>query len=254
MMPSAYTSSPLSLFAPPYTNFVDLSTTQIPNCAWGDALFWRWGPASVVSPDELKALAGRHPAIPLFVILPPPETLRHILDLTSNVLGLRPAGVVPFLIDFPLDGARALLAERPPNLGVAVAEHLIRRAIPISQPARRMIEEVFLFSAEVKTVGRLSQRVALSRRSLGRIMRESELPPPSHWIQFARAMRAALRLQSESISIARVAAAGGYPDAFTFSNQVKRIYGMRPTEVRKRLGWRWLIEAWLAQWPRRRRG
>lgn len=251
MMPSAHISNALSLFAPPYTSFVAVPPSHVSQCAWGDALFLQWGSASSLSPDEMAALTGRHLATPLFVILPPPETLRHTLDLTSSVLALRPSGVVPFMFEFPLDAARALLAERPPNLGGAVTDYLIRRDIRITPSARQKIEEIFLFSTEVRTVGRLSQRVALSRRSLGRIMRESQVPPPSHWIQFARAMRAALRLQSEPTAIARVAAAGGYPDAFTFSNQIKRIFGMRPTELRKRMGWRWLIESWFLRWPNR---
>jgi hypothetical protein len=29
------------------------------------------------------------------------------------------------------------------------------------------------------------------------------------------------------------------------SNQMKRMIGYRPTEVREHLGWEWIVEAWL---------
>jgi hypothetical protein len=31
------------------------------------------------------------------------------------------------------------------------------------------------------------------------------------------------------------------------SNQMKRLIGHRPSEVRELLGWEWLVEAWLKQ-------
>ena len=40
-------------------------------------------------------------------------------------------------------------------------------------------------------------------------------------------------------------AKSGYPDGFTLSNQMKRLIGCRPTEVRTCLGREWILDAWL---------
>ena len=45
----------------------------------------------------------------------------------------------------------------------------------------------------------------------------------------------------------RIAAQYRYPDGFTMSNQMKRLVGWRPSDVRQYLGYEWFIEEWLKQ-------
>jgi transcriptional regulator GlxA family with amidase domain len=85
----------------------------------------------------------------------------------------------------------------------------------------------------------------ISRRTLGRHFALSGLPVPSHWLQFARLLHVSIQLQNETGAAFRIATRAGYPDGFTMSNQMKRMIGYRPTEVRNWLGWEWLLEAWL---------
>ena len=63
--------------------------------------------------------------------------------------------------------------------------------------------------------------------------------------QGAENIQRAPRSLKETTAIFRIAARCGYPDGFTMSNQMKRLTGFRPTEVRQRLGWEWVMEAWL---------
>jgi AraC-like DNA-binding protein len=64
-------------------------------------------------------------------------------------------------------------------------------------------------------------------------------------LHFARLFHAALQLQVEETAVFRIASRFGYADGFTMSNQMKRLIGYRPSQVRELLGWEWLIEAWL---------
>jgi len=54
-----------------------------------------------------------------------------------------------------------------------------------------------------------------------------------------------MRLQIDKSPLGRIAAQYGYPDAFTLSNQMKRLTDYRPSDVRRWLGWEWLVEAWI---------
>lgn len=100
-------------------------------------------------------------------------------------------------------------------------------------------------SAELRTVSALSRSLYLSRRALGRRFLSRGLPVPSHWLHFARVLRAAIQLQNSDDSLFSVASQLGYTDGFALSNQMKRLTGVRPSTARERLGWEWLVEAWL---------
>ena len=52
-------------------------------------------------------------------------------------------------------------------------------------------------------------------------------------------------MQNTEDSVFSVGCALGYPDGFSVSNQMSRLFGMRPTQARERLGWEWVFEAWL---------
>jgi len=61
----------------------------------------------------------------------------------------------------------------------------------------------------------------------------------------ARLLRVAAKLQNTEATVASIAIDHGYPDGFSVSNQMERLIGHRPSEIRERLGWEWILEAWL---------
>jgi hypothetical protein len=61
----------------------------------------------------------------------------------------------------------------------------------------------------------------------------------------ARLLRVAVELQTTEATVASIAIHHGYPDGFSVSNQMERLIGHRPSEIRERLGWEWILEAWL---------
>jgi AraC-like DNA-binding protein len=80
---------------------------------------------------------------------------------------------------------------------------------------------------------------------MGRRLQNRGLPVPSHWLQLGRLLRVASRLQNSQATISSVAFEHGYPDGFSLSNQMERLIGHRPSDVREWLGWEWLVESWL---------
>lgn len=100
-------------------------------------------------------------------------------------------------------------------------------------------------SVTTQTLSALAKGIYLSRRALGRRFQQRGLPVPSHWLQFCRILRVAIRVQNTEESLHTIARALGYPDGFTLSNQAERLIGVRPSLMRQRLGWEWVAEAWL---------
>src|SRR5690606_15961587 len=139
-----------------------------------------------------------------------------------------------------------ILATPPQRLCGAAFEYLDRRQLLIDRVVRREVRRILELVPEVRSVSKLASRLYSSRRTLGRHFAAAGLPVPSHWLQFARLLHVATRLQQDRrLPVSRAAAHAGYPDGFTMSNQMKRLTNYRPTVVRNHLGWEWFIEAWL---------
>ena len=78
----------------------------------------------------------------------------------------------------------------------------------------------------------LARAVKVSRAALARRFRERVGEPPMAYLTGWRMALAADRLRGGTETVARVAAAVGYPSPFSFSNAFKRVYGLSPTAYR----------------------
>ncbi len=234
-------SSALVLASAPYTELRPIAPEACRELKPGDALFWDIG--RTVDPERhLEVLHRRAYGSALFAILPPADQLPRVLWALREVPSLYPTGMLP-QVDVDAVTATELL-RTPPFDYVGSFLHYIHRRGIVGDPQRR-IRQVVAASTVARTVSRLSHRLHISRRTLGREFKAWGLPAPSHWLQFARIFRSCLRIQSDRCTVARAAAAEGYPDAFTLSNQMKRLLDIRPSELKVRFGWEWVIEAWL---------
>jgi transcriptional regulator GlxA family with amidase domain len=145
----------------------------------------------------------------------------------------------------PRELAYLLLGE-PRSLAAEFIDYLMWRGMALDPETRRIISRFVELSAQVRTLSGAARGVYLSRRALGRRFRDRGLPVPSHWLQLCRILRATMKLQSSPrSSLHEVARSLGYPDGFTLSNQMNRLVGFRPSTARERLGWEWVVEAWL---------
>ncbi len=234
----------LCLIRPPYAipEPIDAGWTPRALPLPGHALVW--SPRSAPRSDTVERLVDRAPGLPLFLILPPPSHIHEVVPALSRLHELAPRAVLPEGPLVGMEALRVLLATHARPLAVEVTEYLLRRGLipPASLPA---VKQVLELSASTHSITALCRRMYLSRRTLGRHFELEGIPVPSHWLQMGRLLHVAARLQRERATAFRAAVGVGYPDGFTMSNQMKRLLGVRPTEVRDYLGWEWIVEAWV---------
>lgn len=242
------TLSPFSLFAPPYRDFLafdprDGFLSRF-DALCGVALVWcmEFGHG-----EEEVDLATRRPAgVPLVVVLPPVALVRRMKGrVLATMEEARPNSILPFHPRPDPEEVGLLLRREPERFAEELLDYLVWRGIPTDLETRRIIRRIMELSDTLRTLSGLARGVYLSRRALGRRFRDRGLPVPSHWLQFCRLLRAAIHLQNSEDSLHEISRALGYPDGFTLSNQMERIVGVRPSTVRERLGWEWLVECWL---------
>jgi AraC-like DNA-binding protein len=239
----------LALFAPPYDSLLPCGTDVVADLAdveqWkGCALVWQIT-GDPQQEDEAKALERRAPGLPLLVLLPPPARIGSVLDMLPVVRGLAPRLTLPYgVIDAPVR-LRQVLALAPRNLPLALTDYLIRRGVLRRRKSIREFQRICELAPDTRSIADLARRMYTTRRTLGRHFLKCRLPVPSHCLHFTRLLNVALRLQDDDVAVFRVASQYGYPDGFTMSNQMKRLTGHRPSEVRELLGWEWIVEMWL---------
>jgi AraC-like DNA-binding protein len=194
---------------------------------------------------SIDLVADRPGGMSLLVILPAGLQIALDHDVRMAVERSRPHGILPFHVD-PDPGALAQALRRPSaDLAGDVTDYLSWRGLGVDRDTAHIIRRIVDLSAELRSVSAMSRSLYLSRRALGRRFMSRGLPVPSHWLQVARLLRVASKLQNSEATVASIAIDHGYPDGFSVSNQLERLVGHRPSEVRERLGWEWILEAWL---------
>ena len=245
-MPRRDGTSRINLFSPPYQELdgdappPGASSQVLRGCA----LIW-WLEDAVRQQDEFEQLRTRPHGLPLVVLLPPPQQVTATIPLLNFVPTLRPRAVIPGLSLGTADRLRQILATPPRSIPETVGRYLRDRGLLRDNRIRREVYRILELAPDVTSVTRISTRLYTSRRTLGRHFAAAGLPVPSHWLQFARLLYVTTQLQSTDSAILRIAVRSGYPDGFTLSNQMKRLIGARPTQVRQLLGWEWIVEEWL---------
>lgn len=101
----------------------------------------------------------------------------------------------------------------------------------------------------IRRVSEMAAEAGCSRRTMQREFERFALPEPSQWIQIIALLDAMYTLISEPGTTIKVAAkAAQYPDPFTFSNQMKRVLGIRPAAaVADGTTLRALVDLWMKQ-------
>ena len=235
----------ISLFAPPYLSLTPLEPSFDSSNVRGRALVWYLHDAAQQR-MEYEWLLARDARVPLYVVLPPASVIGPILPIIPQLSQLHARGVLPNGPLQDVDPLRMLLRTPPRDLPSAMVAYLARRGLLRDTKTRILVQKIFELAPTIHSISGLARRLYTSRRSLGRFFEAHQLPVPSHWLQFARLLYVATTLQSnEDVPIFRIATQYGYPDGFTMSNQMKRLVGCRPTDVRENLGFEWIVEEWL---------
>ena len=249
-VPTSATAA-LALFQPPYDRLIACGHYTVSDltdvASWkGRAIVWLLNDG----PDQManfEALRYKPLGLPLIVLLPPPAQIRSVLELLPLVRNLSPRMILPHgLVDTPYR-LRQILASPPRAIPATVTDYLVRRGLLRTKRAAREFQRIVELAPETRSISALSRRMYTSRRTLGRHLISTGMPVPSHCLHFARLFHVALQLQNDDAAVFRIASRLGYADGFTMSNQMKRLIGYRPSEVRGLLGWEWVVEAWLVK-------
>ena len=249
-MPTTFESNaPLACLRPPYDRIhpADPSVPLEPTGARaeGEALVWRLGVGHWQTAHRFAR--RRPPGTALILILPPAVDLRDAGYLLRAVESCRPQSILPYHPELNLDELLSVLRRTPADLAVELMDYLLWRGLRIDGETKQLVRRTVELSDHIRTVSGLARAMYLSRRALGRRFVTRGIPVPSHWLQFARLLRAALRLQGEGEILMSIAYDLGYSDGFALSNQMQRLTGLRPSAVRRALGWEWIVEAWITR-------
>ena len=236
----------LLLLAPPYRSIRDghvlFHASDMSVDYRGCALIWRLMGAPPEHQFEL--VRTRPPGVTLVVLLPASDRVESAKELLRIVELCRPHSVLPYQEVVSLNDLRAVLTRPPEDLPMEITDYLLWRGLPIDIETRRLIRKTVELAGEVTTINGLARALYLSRRALGRRFTSRGLPVPSHWLHFARVLRASVLMQDSPATLFAAASAFGYPDGFALSNQMYRLTGVRPSMARERLGWEWILEEW----------
>lgn len=242
-------AGPLSLLTHPYQELMPVGegrdALRAAGRKPGSALIWSMGTPRGCGANP--GVEGRPGGLPVIVVLPPVADITSDPDIIHVIQRCRPQGILPFHEHLSAHDLAQVLRQPPLDLAAEITDYLTWRGLCADRDTIHLIRRIIELSAELRTITALSKSMYLSRRALGRRLMNQGLPVPSHWLQLGRLLRLATRLQNSDATVFSIAYDSGYPDGFSLSNQMHRLIGYRPSQVREYLGWEWIVEEWLRQ-------
>lgn len=237
----------LRLLSHPYAELdpVDRGREQLKEAARlpGSALVWEMPEGDVGTTHE--TVENRPGGLALIIVLPSARYVDAHPEIVQAIHRCRPHGLLPRHGALDPGDLLATLSRPPLDPAAEMTDYLAWRGLVVDRETTHLLRRIFELSGELRTVTGLARGLYMSRRALGRRLMNRGLPVPSHWLQICRILRLTGRLQNSSTSIFSLAYDAGYPDGFALSNQMQRLVGYRPSQVREYRGWEWVFEAWL---------
>jgi len=190
----------------------------------------------------IEGLRRRLPSVPVVLSLGP--DIRDGLFLAARASRASVRAVVPG--DAPLGESLRRPLTSTETLGPDVVEWLALFGVRLTPTVADLVSRIFSDAPYHAEVGSLLRSIGAAESSTRFRFRKKGLPAPSRWLQAARGIHAALRIQLDpGKSILSHACALGYADHSALCHQMKRMFGTTPAAVRETLGWEWLLERWV---------
>lgn len=240
-------SNELTVLSHPYQELIPVARgrVQLKEAARmpGSALVWEMPERDFEGNRSL--VENRPGGLSLIVILPSADSIEAHPGIVQAIHRCRPHGLLP-RHGIPDPGDLLAVLSRPAlDPAAEMTDYLAWRGLVVDRETTHLLRRIFELSGELRTVTALSRGLYMSRRALGRRLMTRGLPVPSHWLQISRILRLTSKLQNSRTSIFSLAYDAGYPDGFALSNQMQRLVGYRPSQIREYRGWEWVFEAWL---------
>ena len=198
---------------------------------------------------DVLHLRRHYPAMP--VVLRLGEQLdveaAHVIQVAAQ---LHMRGVI--IDGDPIRETLSRFLTDPVDLAADVVEWFSLRRPTLPPQFVDLIQKVFRHGDTTSALQHLFSDLGESTRTARARCRKLALPPPSGWLQAARAVRAALCLQrAQSTPLLELAMDLGYSDHSALSHQLMRVFGASASAIRPTLGWEWLLDSWLSRWSER---
>lgn len=240
---------PIYVVRPPYERFVplpsiaalersDLSPGSV--LAIGVAAPERdWLRLQGVTPQ----LRSRFPGAALILRVPrTPDAASVHLARRAGELHIRAV----LLESEPIELTLRRILTRPVELPSEVLEWLTVRGTTLTPELGEVVHEIFASTTNRRRMRELVPTARRSERTIRGWFRARNLPVPTHWFAAARGVRAALAMQADiGDPLFHIALQHGYTDHSSLSRQLVRLFGLRPSAIRRALGWEWLLDRWL---------
>ena len=189
--------------------------------------------------DTLRRLSTVTPVV--LMIDPHAQDLLYVASRAARL----PVRAVLFRGE-PTAGPLRQQMTQPARLETDVLEWLALRGVRLTPMTAHLIGQIFSHASRYNEVVPLLRDLGNPESSARFRCRKKRLPSPGRWLHVARALRAAFRIQAEpNRSLLALAHELGYSDHSALSNQMQRVFRLRPGEIRKVLGWEWLLDRWL---------
>lgn len=199
----------------------------------------------------VRSLAQGAASAPVVLMIDPAS--EDLLFVASRVARL-PVRAVLFR-DEPITAPLRKQLTRPPSLPDDVVDWLALRGTRLTPMTRHLIREIFVHAREYHEIVPLLRALGNPESSARFRCRKKRLPSPGRWLHVARALDSAFHIQAEpGRSLLSLARELGYADHSALSNQMLRVFRLRPGEIRRILGWEWLMERWLTAETAKRAG
>lgn len=125
-------------------------------------------------------------------------------------------------------------------------EWLNLRGLRLNPGLSHLLTQIFTHSARHANVGDILRMIHEPETSARFRCRKRGLPSPTSWLQVARSLATALRIQAEpETPLLTLAFELGFSSHSALSQQVYRAFGLRPGALRGTMGWEWLLSRWV---------
>ena len=192
---------------------------------------------------EIRQLRLRLPQTPVVLVLrlPPSDSL-----LVSSIASRMHARAI--LQDGePFGTALRTALTRSEGLPEDVIEWLTFVGVRLSPSTSSLVRSIFTLAESHMDLRSLLKEAGIPESTARFQLNKRLLPSPSRWFQLARALHVALRIQAQpDVSLLRIALEQGYSDHSALCHQLRRTFHIRPSALRRLLGWEWLLGRWLS--------
>lgn len=202
-----------------------------------------------VLPHATRSVLRRRPAtLDLLVTHPRPSTSRDrafreaVEEITRP---LRPTAVLTGCLNGHTAGVRQLLGKPTRGLAGEIVELLLYRGLVMHSVLQQVAEEILREALPFGECDGARHEHDFDERRVRRMFDQAGLPGPERWMQLGKVIAFVMAYRGGDSTLASAAHQVGEPDPDVVLRQLRTLTGVEADELVLRLGWRWVLEAWI---------